>query len=156
MRKNVNVSNVGVDEIEYKEYCKSLGLDPEHKLSKIKYGSTKDEDVKELLDKIEKGEVDLDDIEIQTIDVKEAKKDISKGIKMIFEGISYMTGNKEKLENNPFYDLDENDRFEIAMALTKGWNDELLAIAECIHKGSMIASFKNYLKKGREKNDKKA
>lgn len=153
MNKNVKV---GINEIEYKEYCKSLGLDPEHKLSRIKFASTKDEEAKELLDKIEKGEVDLDDVKFITIDVKEMKKDISKGIKMLFEGISYMTGNKENLENNPFYELDEDDKFKIGMALLDSWNDELLSIADCIHKGSIMASFKNYMMKGREKNDKKA
>lgn len=152
MNKNVKV---GINENEYKEYCEKLGLDPEHKMSKLRYASTKDEDAKKLLEKIESGEVDLDKVNFLEVDPKEIKKDLTKGLKMLFEGIAYLTANKEKLENHPFYELEENDKLKIILALMESWGNDLTAINNSITDASIMFNFKNYMK-GREKNDKKA
>jgi len=147
--------NVGINEEEYKKFCEEHGLNPEHKLSRIRFASTKDDDVKALLKGIEEGEVDLDDIEMLEVNPKEMKKDFTKGLKMLFEGIAYLTANKEKLEGHPFYDLDEDAKSKIGLALMNAWGEDLIRLSDCITQASVMFGFTNYMK-GKKKDDKKA
>lgn len=156
MKKNVKV---GINENEFNKFCQENGLNPEHKLSKIRFASTKDEDAKEMLDKIESGEVKLDDVDFIQLDVKEFEKDFSKGLIMLFEGIANLTGNKEKLDGHPIYKLNDKDKVKIACALMTSWSEDLIHISDCITEASFLFDFNNFLKnktKDGGKNDKEA
>ena len=150
------VLNVGIEVNEYEKFCKENGLEPEHKMSKLRFASTKNEDAKELLEKIENGEVKIEEVEFVELNPKEVNKDFAKGIKSIFEGIAYLTGNKEKLNEHPFYELDEGDKSRIACAFMNAWSEEMIAIFNSITKASMAFGFVNYMKGKRDKDDKKA
>ena len=65
------VVNVSVCKEVYEKYCKENGLDPKHKMSKLRFASTLDKDAKVVLEKVEKGEIDLDRIQFIEVDADE-------------------------------------------------------------------------------------
>ena len=156
MKKNVKV---GINENEFNKFCQENGLNPEHKLSKIRFASTKDEDAKEMLDKIESGEVKLDDVDFIQMDVKEFEKEFATGLVKLFEGIASLTGNKEKLDGHPIYKISNKDKVKIVCALMTSWSEDLIHISNCITEASFLFDFNNFVKESKKdggKNDKEA
>ncbi len=135
------VVNVSVCKEVYEKYCKKNGLDPKHKMSKLRFASTLDKDAKVVLEKVEKGEVDLDRIQFIEVDADEksdepSQEDYKIGVRCILKGITYLMGAKDKWkDSNPLDELSEKGQASVGFALSQGFGKEFMAITECIFKG---------------------
>lgn len=159
------VVNVSVCKEVFEKYCKDNGLDPKHKMSKLRFVSTLDKDVKIVLEKVEKGEVDLDSIHFIEDDEDEksnepSQEDYKIGARCIFKGIAYIMGAKDKLkDSNPLNELSDKGQASVGFALSESFGKEFMAITECIFKGvayTKILEEAENKKKENKKDDKKA
>lgn len=78
---------------EYEKWCKENGRDKEHKLSCLEFLAKvkKDKKAKEVFDKLEKGEITLDNVSVKTIEHEEEIKvsDLQlEGLKGMLIGLS--------------------------------------------------------------------
>ena len=159
------VVNVSVCKEVYEKYCKENGLDPKHKMSKLRFASTLDKDAKVVLEKVEKGEIDLDRIQFIEVDADEksnepSQEDYKIGARCILKGITYLMGAKDKWkDSNPLDELSEKGQASVGFALSQGFAEQFMAITECIFKGvaftKIIEEIENK-KKENKKDDKKA
>lgn len=166
------VVNVSVCKEVYEKYCKENGLDPKHKMSKLRFASTLDKDAKVVLEKVEKGEIDLDRIQFIEVDADEKsnepnQEDYKIGARCILKGIAYIMGAKDKWkDSNPLDELSEKGQASVGFALSENFAKEFMAITECIFKmvalGKVLepiletAKEKQDSKKENKKDDKKA
>lgn len=164
------VVNVNLSKEEFEKFCKVNGLDPNHKMSKLRFVAKFNKDAKEALEKIESGKIDLDRVEIvdnfdevkNSDNVKPdepSEEDYKIGARCILKGIAYIMGAKDKWkEKNPLDDLSDKGQSSIGFALSEQFGEEFLAITECILKGCAFTKVMDDIEKetqGGKKENKK-
>ena len=162
----MKVVEISVNKEEFEKFCKENGLDPKHKMSKLRFASKFDKGAKEVLDKLEKGEINLKNIEFMEVEIDEdeddkaSQEDYRIGVRCLLKGIAYLMGEKECWKDkNPLDKLSDKGQASIGFALSIGFAKEFTAITECIFKGTAFTAIIEEVenkKKENKKDDKKA
>lgn len=154
------VVNVSVCKEVYEKYCKENGLDPKHKMSKLRFASTLDKDAKVVLEKVEKGEIDLDRIQFIEVYADEksnepSQEDYKIGARCILKGITYLMGAKDKWkDSNPLDELSDKGQASVGYALSEVFGKEFMVITECIFKGVAFTKIMEEIESKKKENKK--
>ena len=142
------VLEVKICKKDYEDYCEKNGLDPKHKLSRLRYIQTLDEiedDVKKVIQDVLDGKVSEDALE-------ETTPDFAKAIDYLYKFFACMAGEEDK--ENPLDKLSVKDKNVILDGIMLVNHEELGRVMEMMFDGIHYFEKMNKLR-SKEKEEKK-
>lgn len=163
MLKEAKVVEAKVNNKDYENYCSKNGLDPKHKLSRLKFMAEvlDNEDAKKFLVLYEKGEIGLDAVTFceNGRNPEISDTDFMKGFDMFIKGVAKMLGAEKLIETAKLDKLSKEGKKRLVEISVDTFSGDLIRMLECVNKGSQVVYIKEKMEqvmKEDEENDKEA
>lgn len=163
MLKEAKVVEAKVNNKNYEEYCNKNGLDPKHKLSRLKYMAEvlDNEDAKKFIELYDKGEIGLDAVTFceNGRNPEITDTEFVKGFDMFIKGAAKMLGAERIFEGSKLDKISKEGKRKLVEISADTFGGDLIRMLECVQQGSQMIYLKEKMEqvmKEDEKDDKEA